>query len=396
MSDLIKKANVLLIEDCDFDSYPHGGQLSFAKNMLKAFGNRLALVGVNTDSTPTGRWVERQIGSQRFCFFGIRTVDKSRNGKPLIPLRISYYLALKKYMKDIRNCGIKNVFAQGAEVVLALAGYDWQSICYRFPGVKNEIEFSRYKWARFFRKPYEYALFKSLRKAQVILASGDEKTIADFVSRSKGTLEKSKIIQFPTRVDMDIFSPQSQTTVRPQLGMKLEDKVVVSCGRVRQIKGWAFILQAFHIAFAKIPNMKLIFVGDGEDRHALTTMSQKLGIADKVQVTGVLSSLQVAQYLNAADLFVVGSHREGWSNAMLEALACGKPIVSTNVSGANQMIIHGQNGYVVTNRDPKEYADAMVKLLKLNGFSQISLNIASKYSVANLPKELGRLWRPLA
>jgi glycosyltransferase involved in cell wall biosynthesis len=60
------------------------------------------------------------------------------------------------------------------------------------------------------------------------------------------------------------------------------------------------------------------------------------------------------------------------------------------------MIIHGQNGYVVTNRDPKEYADAMVKLLKLNGFSQISLNIALKYSVANLPKELGRLWRPLA
>ncbi len=396
MSNLAKQANVLLVEDCDFDSYPSGGQLSFVKNMLKAFGNRLALVGVSTDSVPTGRWIEHQIDGKRFYFFGVRAVDKSRNGKPLIPLRIRYYLALKKYMKDIRKCGIRNVFAQGAEVVLALSGYNWQNICYRFPGVKNEIEFSRYGWARFLKKPYEQAFFNALRKAQILLASADEKAISELVIRSNGNLEKSKIMQFPTRVDTDIFFPQPQANIRPQLGIKPEDKAIVFCGRLRRIKGWDFILQSFHIAQLRIPNMKLIFVGDGEDRPALEAMSQKLGISGIVHITGVLSPPKVALYLNAADIFVVGSYQEGWSNAMLEALACGKPVVSTNVSGADQMIRHSWNGYVVAGRDPKEYADAMVKSLAFNGFSQISVDIASKYTVASLPGELGKLWRPLA
>lgn len=396
MPDLIKKANVLLIEDCDFDSYPHGGQLSFAKNMLKAFGNRLALVGVSTDSTPAGQWVERQIGNQRFSFFGVKTVDKSHNGKPLIPLRVSYYLALRKYMRDIRSSGIRNIFAQGAEVVFALANYDWQSFCYCFPGVKNEVEFSRYKWARLFSKPYEYAFFKSLRKAQVVLASSDRKAIENLVSRSKGALEKSRIVQFPTRVDTDIFFPQPPTIVRRQLGINLEDKIIVSCGRLRQIKGWDFILAAFQIVLTEIPNMKLIFVGDGEDRPALTAMSDKLGIADKVQMTGAVAPQQVAQYLNAADLFVVGSHREGWSNAMLEALACGKPIVSTDVSGASEMIVNGANGYVVQTRNPQQYAQAVLDALKLRDAAQVSLQIAPRYSVANMREELGKVWRPLA
>jgi glycosyltransferase involved in cell wall biosynthesis len=280
--------------------------------------------------------------------------------------------------------------------MLALANYDWQSICYRFPGVKNEIEFSRYKWARLFKKPYEYAFLKSLQKAQILLASADEKTIADLVARSNGMLKKSKIVQFPTRVDTDIFSPQSQAAIRSQLGIKLEDKIVVACGRIRHIKGWDFLLQAFQIAQTKVPGIKLIFVGDGEDRSALEKMSKSLGIADKVQVTGAMLPPKVAQYLNAADLFVVGSYHEGWPTAMLEALACGKPVVSTNVSGAAEMIINSQNGYIVPNRNPKEYADAMAKTLQLKNASQVSLHIASKYTIANLPKELGALWKPLA
>ena len=388
-------ADVLLIEYCDFKDCRIGGQASFAKNLIKAYGNRLALVGVCTDSMPVGRWIKRTIGTEKFDFFGVGRTTPLHTACPFIPLRIRHYLALKKYMNEIRDFGIRNVFVQAAEAMFVIAKYNWDSVCYRFPGVKNEIEFSRYKWARLFKKPYEKSLFKALRKADVILASADEKAITHLADRSKGRLKRSEILQFPTRVDTDIFFPEPKEEIRSELGIKQEDKIIVSCGKLRRIKGWDFILQAFQIALAYNKNMKLIFVGDGEDRQTLENMAKSFGISEAVTVTGPLSLPQVSQYLNAADLFVVGSQREGWSNAMLEALACGKPLVSTDVSGASEMIKNGQNGYVVEKRDPKKYADAMIKSLQFNNASEISLSIASKYSLSNLPEELGQLWEPL-
>ena len=388
--------DVLLIEDCDFESYPTGGQLSFVKNIMKAFGGRLALVGTCTDSVPVGRWVERTIGTQKFQFFGVRRASGSNERKPLIPLRLRYYLALKKYMKQIRGSGIRNVFLQGSEAMLVLAGFEWDSLCYCFPGVKNEIEFSRYRWARVLKSPYERTFFKALRQADLILASADEDAITQLVNRSKDRLQKSQIVQFPTRVDTDEFSPEPKSSARSTLGIQHNGKIVVSCGRLRQIKGWDLALQAFQIAQKSLPNMKLIFVGDGEDKSALKAMSHKLRISDSVEVTGAVASSQVVRYLNAADLFVVSSHREGWSLAMLEALACGKPIVSTDVSGARQMIKDGQNGYVIPDRDPNKFADGMIRAMKLKNSSQVSLAIVSKYTVANLPQEFGKVWKPLA
>lgn len=387
---------VLLIENCDFDGYPAGGQLSFAKNMMKAFGSRLALVGVCTDSTPVGRWIERTIGTQKFQFFGVHHASDSNERKPFIPLRLRYYLAMKKYIREVRSLGVKNVFVQAAEAMLVLAEYDWDSLCYCFPGVKNEIEFSRYRWARLFKNLYERKLFKALEHASVILACADENAIAHLINRSNGRLKRTDIVQFPTRVDTGIFFPEQKMSARSALGIQYNERIIVSCGRIRQIKGWDLILQAFKIAQRRVPNIKLIFVGDGEDKPALEAMSHKLRILDSVEVTGAVALPQVARYLNAADLFVVGSHHEGWSLAMLEALACGKPIVSADVSGARQMIKDGQNGYIIPDRDPMKFADAMIRSLELENASKISLTIASEYSVADLPQELGKLWPPLA
>ena len=82
--------------------------------------------------------------------------------------------------------------------------------------------------------------------------------------------------------------------------------------------------------------------------------------------------------------------------AMLETLECGKPIVSTNVSGAKDMIRQGQNGFVVEKRDPAEFAKGMGDALKLQGSQQISLGIAENYALKNLARDLGALWKPLS
>lgn len=138
----------------------------------------------------------------------------------------------------------------------------------------------------------------------------------------------------------------------------------------------------------------LIFLGDGEDRHDLEISIDKHNVVKDVMITGFKPPEDVVKYLNAADVCVVGSHKEGWSIAMLEALACGKPIVSTDVSGARDMIIQGENGYVVKERYPEKFADCIARALRLDA-APASLKIAKKYSTDALKDDFGKIWPPL-
>jgi glycosyltransferase involved in cell wall biosynthesis len=96
------------------------------------------------------------------------------------------------------------------------------------------------------------------------------------------------------------------------------------------------------------------------------------GLSSSVKITGFQKPGGVCCYLNAANVVVSGSLAEGWSVAMLEALACGKPLVSTSVSGIKEMILPRRNGFVVQGRDPVEFAKAMEDALALKDADQIS------------------------
>jgi glycosyltransferase involved in cell wall biosynthesis len=139
----------------------------------------------------------------------------------------------------------------------------------------------------------------------------------------------------------------------------------------------------------------MLFVGDGEDRNALSLKVDQLGLSGKVRLLGSVGGAEVPAYLNAASVVVVTSLYEGWSQTMLEALACGKPIVSTDVSGARDLIKSGENGYVVNSRDPKAFATAMVESLGLPHSAAVSLDIVKPYALASLSHDLKALWPAL-
>ena len=386
--------DVLLIEPCNFEDFPVGGQLSFAKQMMKAFGPRLARVAVSTDSTPVGRWIEKDFAGQTFKFFSIgKWTPKAE--RPLVPARISIFIQLRRYRKAIFSLGIHNVFVQAPEVLIAVLGMPWKSICYRLPGVSNPLRMPRYKWGRLFAGIHERQMFSAMKSVDMILAAAGNDAINELVERSKGKLSAERVIQFPTRVDTDLFRPQCKKKVRSELGISQDEILIVACGRINVVKGWDLILDAFKVFSMRCQKASMYFVGDGEDRGRLLRKAAESKLEKSVKITGYLQSQEVARYLNAADLVVVGSHMEGWSLVMLEALACGKPIVSTDVSGARDMIIEGGNGYIVEKRDPKRFTEAMVLALTLTQPEHISLRIAERYAVANLAKDLGSLWPPL-
>lgn len=385
--------NVLLIENCDFQTFPVGGQLFFARQMMKAFGNRLALVGLSTDATPIGRWVEKEIDAVHYQFFSIgkRNISAKR---PFIPERLRSHIELMYFKDKILSSGITNVFTQAPELLIAVAGWKLDHLCYQFPGVENPLRMPRYKWGKFFAGVFEKKIFRALEKVDTILACADESAIDSLVTRSLGTLAADKVIAFPTRVDTTTFFPSDKSNARKLLGLPPDKIILVATGRINKVKGWNFILESYVHFIQKHPDSLLVYLGDGEDRAFLEQEIQKFELTNNVRITGFKPSFQVAQYLNAADVCVVGSYKEGWSLAMLEALACGKPLVSTDVSGARDMIINGKNGFVITERKTDLFAEALVQSLDLEACS-ISLQIAQKYSLASLKNDMAHLWSPL-
>lgn len=363
--------------------------------MMGTYGSRLALVGICTDRrTPVGRWIEKDFPAGRFWFYGVGRRFPSRR-RPLVPGRLWQYLRLGQHRRGVLSLGVRSAFLQAPEELLVVSRWGLESICYRFPGVENPLTMPRYRWGRLFAGWFDRQLFRALDRTDVILASADESAIAGLVARSRGRLRRERIRALPTQYDGDVFRPVPPAEARRLLGLELRGPLLVSSGRLSRVKGWELLLAAFQEVLRAEPGARLAFVGDGEDRKALERRVARLGLEGKIRTTGFVSPREVATWLNAADLVVVGSHKEGWSIAMLEALGCGKPLVSTDVSGARDMIRDGENGFVVPDRDPARYAEAVRRALRLSNPGAVSLELAARYG-ANAVRLIGEYWRVLA
>ena len=387
----------LLLEGCDFDRFPAGGQLAVARQIMAAFGPRLALVGISTDGTPVGRWVEKDLDGRRFHFFatGRREVGA---GRPPVPARLSRYLGLRRHREAILSLGARAAFTQAPEDLLAVAGWGLERLCYCFPGVENPLAASRYPWARPLAALHDRLLFRALRQVDAILASADDRAIDGLVARSGGRLPRSLVRGLPSHYDQRVFFPVPKALARDRIGGEAGSPLVVSVGRLSRVKGWDLVLAAFARLLAERPGARLCFVGDGEDRARLEAAARDLGVAGRVSITGILPPAGVSLHVNAADVVVVGSRREGWSVAMLEALGCGKPLVTTDVSGASALVHAGRNGFVVPGRDPGVLAQALGRALSLDpaAAERESLAVALRYALPELPGRIGAAWSVLA
>lgn len=384
----------LIIEACDFAGYPSGGQTQQAIMLMKAFADRVALVGITTGDSPVGKWVERKIGGRSFRYFSIGRREK-RFSRPLIPSRIVGFSELFRYRKAILSLGIRRALIQAPELLMACSHWGWESVCYWFPGVNNPLTVPRYRWGKALKMLFPQIFFRVLRNADVILAQADDRSISRQKELSSGLLDGVSILKFPTRFDPDIFHPVDRTEAKKRFGFPYTSPMVVMVGRISRAKGWRLLLDAFKLFSVDHPGASMVYVGDGEDRKPLESRIKEYGLEQRVTVTGFMPQEEVSAYLKAADLVVVGSVAEGWSTSMAEALACGCSIVSTDVSGARDMIVPGGNGFIVKERSPESFAAAMVRSIGIPGSREVSIDLSQKYSVRNMKGDLCARWKAI-
>jgi glycosyltransferase involved in cell wall biosynthesis len=178
---------------------------------------------------------------------------------------------------------------------------------------------------------------------------------------------KERVVDIPNGVDPDRFNPQvNGEALRETYGLKPEDRVVLFVGGLdtpHYFKGVEVLLKSF----THIPDedAKLLIVGDGDLRPHYTTLAENLGIKDRVIFCGRVSDELLPAHYALCDLHVLPSVTmgEAFGIVLLEAMACAKPVLATNLPGVRSVVADGDDGFLVPPNDHQQLANKIQHLL---------------------------------
>lgn len=176
-------------------------------------------------------------------------------------------------------------------------------------------------------------------------------------------LSRRKVHVIPNIIDESLLEPAAPTdraTIREELGISQDALAIMCVARLVPIKNHRMLLNAFSDALREVPELQLALVGGGELQQTLEDLAKELGIADKVIFAGERHG--AARCFRAADIAVLTSFSEGMPNSLLEAMACGLPVISTAVGGAVDLVMPGETGILVTSDDVPGLSRAIVTL----------------------------------
>ena len=188
--------------------------------------------------------------------------------------------------------------------------------------------------------------------------------------------QKTTII--PNPVNEDIYNINCEGIEKKNL--------IVNVGRMTNQKNQMMLIDAFNKILPQFPDYQLVIYGDGPMREKLEEHISELSLKDKVLLPGRCET--IFERMGEAKLFCLSSNFEGMSNALIEAICLGLPIVTTDVSGVKELIQDGQNGYVVNKGDVDGYASAMRRLLldekQMSLFAESNKNRANDFRIKSI------------
>ncbi len=174
-----------------------------------------------------------------------------------------------------------------------------------------------------------------------------------------------KISVIPNGIDIDQFFAIEQEDARQNLGLKKKQKIILSVGGLIPKKGHQLIIKAMHKILKAQPNTRLVIAGKGDHETNLKQLVLAHKLKDSVTFLGHVPNYQLIEWYNASNVFCLASASEGWANVIMEAMACGLPVVVTNVSGAPEIITTPDVGILV-ERNVESIADGLIQALKKN------------------------------
>lgn len=180
-----------------------------------------------------------------------------------------------------------------------------------------------------------------------------------------------------------VFHPRDKAGIRQRLGIPQDEQMIIYVGRFVEAKGMRELIQAFKAMAARNNKLSLALIGDGVMKAELSALVQEAGLQDRVRMPGGQPPDQVAEWICASDVLTLPSWSEGYPNVVVEGLACGRPVVATDVGGTRE-ILHERNGILIEPRKADVLQAALEKAL------------AAPWDLDAIAKAMRRTWDDVA
>ena len=207
---------------------------------------------------------------------------------------------------------------------------------------------------------------KDLAQNCDLLVSATPREKEDLVRYYNASPQQIAVI--PCGVNLDLFKPLDKERVRAMLGLD-HQKILLFVGRLDPLKGLEQLLKAFG-EIAEKQMINLIIVGGDEysrvSTQKLNDMAAELGVQRRVNFAGSVEQEELALYYSAADICIIPSYYESFGMVALESLACGTPVIATDVGAMSKVISHPVAGEIVKNNPPYLLASKITKVLAAN------------------------------
>ncbi len=214
--------------------------------------------------------------------------------------------------------------------------------------------------------PQKYKIFKSINK--FIFLKVDWVTCdAEFVKKriiADYKFDRDKITVFPWGIELDLFNSNIiSNDIRKKLGW--EDNIVLIMNRhFEPVYDHDTLINSFRLSIKNNHNLRLLLVGDGSGRNRIEKLIIEYELKNYINMTGKVSRKKMVELLNASDIYISTSKSDGTSVSLLEAMACKKPVIVSNIPVNREWIKNNENGFLVNVGDERMFSDSIIKLSK--------------------------------
>lgn len=285
----------------------------------------------------------------------VRMVDLSKDHIPTALFKLILYF--KKERPDIFVSAFPHInvlavmakIASGVQTKVILTDHN------HFLGLARNARSLYRKFFGLFILPPLMRIFYPLSDAVICASEGVKESILDVVN----VKDKIKVIYYPVAADK--IQGLSREPVDHPWFLHSEIPVVLAAGRLINQKDFPTLLRAFKLVIQVKP-ARLVILGEGKDRGKLEKLVENLGISEHVEFLGFQRN--PFKYMSKASVFVLSSLHEGFGNVLVEAMACGTPVISTDCkSGPGEIIENDKSGILVPVGDYRSLSKAIIKVL---------------------------------
>lgn len=238
--------------------------------------------------------------------------------------------------------------------------------------------------------------FKDLISKPMIKHADSVIALTDDMKRAIQRIHDREVFVIPNGINLERFESLSKERMRKRLHIRDDENICIFVGSLRPVKGAIYLIEAMKIIADKNTNTRLFIVGDGEERKYLENRSRDLNIDRYVNFVGQVPNEEVPWYMVSGDIFILPSLSEGFPVAVLEAMASGLPVISTNLGALHEFVKDGKNGFLAEPKNPEQIADKILMLLEddelRERMSKENKEVVKRYSWGAIIERLERIY----